>query len=62
MSNEMESGDLIKMIWWDGQGACLFSKRLSLEHTLQAKSATHSAAVTASTVRLQIGPRPAGRA
>ena len=28
MSNEMKSGDLIKMIWWDGQGACLFSKRL----------------------------------
>lgn len=21
-------GDLIKMIWWDGNGACLFSKRL----------------------------------
>ena len=21
-------GDLIEMIWWDGQGACLFSKRL----------------------------------
>ena len=21
-------GDLIKIIWWDGQGACLFSKRL----------------------------------
>ena len=21
-------GDLLKMIWWDGQGACLFSKRL----------------------------------
>ena len=21
-------GDLVKMIWWDGQGACLFSKRL----------------------------------
>lgn len=20
-------GDLIKIIWWDGQGACLFSKR-----------------------------------
>ncbi len=20
-------GDLIKVIWWDGQGACLFSKR-----------------------------------
>ncbi len=21
-------GDLCKIIWWDGQGACLFSKRL----------------------------------
>jgi len=21
-------GDLIKVIWWNGQGACLFSKRL----------------------------------
>nr|WP_153218082.1 IS66 family insertion sequence element accessory protein TnpB [Tritonibacter litoralis] len=21
-------GDLLKVIWWDGQGACLFSKRL----------------------------------
>ncbi len=20
--------DLVKIIWWDGQGACLFSKRL----------------------------------
>ena len=23
-----QRGDLIKVIWWDGQGACLFSKRL----------------------------------
>jgi transposase len=22
------SGDLCKIIWWDGQGACLFTKRL----------------------------------
>lgn len=21
-------GDLVKVIWWDGQGACLFAKRL----------------------------------
>lgn len=21
-------GDLVKIIWWDGQGACLFAKRL----------------------------------
>ena len=23
-----QRGDLIKVIWWDGQGACLFAKRL----------------------------------
>ena len=21
-------GDLVKVIWWDGQGACMFTKRL----------------------------------
>lgn len=21
-------GDLVKIVWWDGQGACMFSKRL----------------------------------
>ena len=24
----MKINNLIKIIWWDGQGACLFSKRL----------------------------------
>jgi len=24
------AGDLLKMIWWDGSGACLFTKRLEL--------------------------------
>jgi len=24
-------GDLLKIIWWDGQGACLFAKRTSLK-------------------------------
>lgn len=24
------AGDLLKMIWWDGNGACLFTKRLEL--------------------------------
>ncbi len=27
-ARRLRRGDLIKMIWWDGQGACLFSKRL----------------------------------
>ncbi|MBU2486376.1 MAG: IS66 family insertion sequence element accessory protein TnpB [Alphaproteobacteria bacterium] len=25
-------GDLVKIIWWDGQGACLFAKRLERGH------------------------------
>lgn len=28
MRNDSWFGDLLKMIWFDGQGACLFSKRL----------------------------------
>ncbi len=30
MWNECRFGDLLKIIWWDAQGACLFSKRLEL--------------------------------
>ena len=26
-------GDLLKVIWWDGQGACLFSKDLHSYYT-----------------------------
>ena len=25
---DSQRGDLLKIIWWDSQGACLFSKRL----------------------------------
>jgi transposase len=28
MQNDGQFGDLLKVIWFDGQGACLFSKRL----------------------------------
>ena len=28
MHYETRCGDLVKVIWWDGQGACLFVKRL----------------------------------
>ena len=33
-------GDLIKIIWWDGQGACLFSKRLERGRFIWPSSAT----------------------
>jgi transposase len=36
-------GDLIKVIWWDGQGACLFSKRLERgRFGLSVDAATHA--------------------
>ena len=28
MLNVARSGDLIKLLWWDGDGLCLFAKRL----------------------------------
>jgi len=28
MLNDVKSGDLIKLLWWDGDGLCLFAKRL----------------------------------
>ncbi len=28
VAETLEASALIKVIWWDGQGACLFSKRL----------------------------------
>jgi len=33
-------GDLLKVIWWDGQGACLFSKRLERGRFVWPSSAT----------------------
>ncbi len=35
-------GDLIKVIWWDGQGACLFSKRLERGRFVWPSPATMS--------------------
>ena len=39
-------GDLIKMIWWDGQGACLFSKRLERGRFVWPSAADGKVAVT----------------
>ena len=39
-------GDLIKVIWWDGQGACLFSKRLEKGRFVWPSPATGKVSLT----------------
>lgn len=39
-------GDLIKIIWWDGQGACLFSKRLERGRFVWPSPAAGTVSVT----------------
>lgn len=39
-------GDLIKLVWWDGQGACLFSKRLERGRFVWPSPADGKVAVT----------------
>jgi transposase len=40
-------GDLVKIIWWDGQGACLFSKRLEQGRFVWPSAETGKASLTA---------------
>ncbi len=40
-------GDLIKVIWWDGQGACLFSMRLERGRFVWPSPAHGKVSVTA---------------
>lgn len=43
---DMRRGDLVKIIWWDGQGACLFAKRLELGRFLWPSPADGKVSVT----------------
>ena len=40
-------GDLIKILWWDGQGLCLFSKRLERGRFVWPQAKDGSAALSA---------------
>ncbi len=39
-------GDLIKVLWWDGQGLCLFAKRLERGRFLWPQAKDGSVAIT----------------
>ena len=50
-------GDLIKVIWFDGQGSCLFSKRLERGRFAWPSASEGKVALTAAqTARLARGP------
>ena len=40
-------GDLLKIVWWDGRGACLFSKRLEKGRFVWPSPASGKVHVTA---------------
>ncbi len=40
-------GGLIKVLWWDGQGLCLFAKRLEKGHFVWPSAADGAVALTA---------------
>ena len=39
-------GDLIKLLWWDGDGLCLFAKRLERGHFIWPKAESGTVSLT----------------
>jgi transposase len=39
-------GDIIKLLWWDGQGMCLFAKRLEKGHFIWPQAQSGSVSLT----------------
>ena len=39
-------GDLLKLLWWDGQGLCLFAKRLEKGRFLWPRAVTGTVSLT----------------
>ena len=45
-------GDLIKILWWDGQGLCLFSKRLERGRFVWPQAREGSVALSAAQISM----------
>ena len=46
MRNDVRCGDLIKVLWHDGQGLCLYAKRLERGHFLWPSPADGAVTIT----------------
>ena len=57
-------GDLIKLLWWDGQGLCLFAKRLEKGRFIWPMAATGTVSLSAAQLAMLLkaltGARPCG--
>ena len=47
-------GDLLKLLWWDGQGLCLFAKRLEKGRFIWPMAATGTVPLTAAQLAMLI--------
>ncbi|PNE09591.1 MAG: hypothetical protein CR217_19305 [Beijerinckiaceae bacterium] len=48
-------GDLIKLLWWDGQGLCLFAKRLEKGRFIWPMAATGTVSLSAAQLAMLLG-------
>jgi transposase len=55
MRNGVRLGDLVKVIWFDGQGACLFSKRLERGRFVWPSPAQGRVSVTPAQLAMLLG-------
>ncbi len=57
MHYETQCGDLVKLLWYDGQGMCLFSKRMDRGRFVWPSTKTGSVVMTAAQLSMLLEGR-----